>query len=100
VNNTFNQVSTVFSVNSWNNGSVGNYWSDYLTKYPNATQVGISGVWNTPYVIDANNIDHYPLMTQNTIPEFSTLIFLPFFMIATLIAIIFQKKKAMPNKRL
>jgi hypothetical protein len=35
--------------NSWDNGAVGNYWSDY------------SG--NTPYVIDANNKDNYPLTT-------------------------------------
>jgi parallel beta-helix repeat protein len=35
------------SINSWDNGSIGNYWSDYNG----------SGV----YVIDENNIDHYPL---------------------------------------
>jgi parallel beta-helix repeat protein len=32
---------------SWDNGAVGNYWSDYR------------GIGN--YVIDENNIDHYPL---------------------------------------
>jgi parallel beta-helix repeat protein len=44
------------------NGKVGNYWSDYLTRYPNATKVDSSGIGNMPYVIDDNNIDHYPLM--------------------------------------
>jgi parallel beta-helix repeat protein len=44
------------------NGKVGNYWSDYLTRYPNATEVDSSGIGNMPYVIDDNNIDHYPLM--------------------------------------
>jgi parallel beta-helix repeat protein len=44
------------------NGKVGNYWSDYLTRYPNATEVDSSGIGNIPYVIDDNNIDHYPLM--------------------------------------
>jgi parallel beta-helix repeat protein len=61
INNT-SQVYSSDSTNVWDNGSVGNYWSDYLTKYPNATQIDNSGVWNTPYVIDANNTDYYPLM--------------------------------------
>jgi parallel beta-helix repeat protein len=54
--------------NTWDDGypSGGNYWSNYLTYYPNATEIGrsgiwSSGIWNTPYVIDPNNIDHYPL---------------------------------------
>jgi len=44
------------------NGKIGNYWSDYLTRYSNATEVDSSGIGNMPYVIDDNNIDHYPLM--------------------------------------
>jgi hypothetical protein len=48
--------------NSWDNGSIGNYWSDYLTKYPNANEIGNTGIGNTPYVIDTNNVDNYPLM--------------------------------------
>jgi len=66
VKNT-NQISTEFSTNTWNNSTMGNYWSDYLTKYPNATQVDSSGVWNTPYVIDANNTDYYPLANKTTL---------------------------------
>lgn len=57
------------SINIWDNGTVGNYWSDYQTKYPNATEIGSSGVGNTPYIIDGNNIDHYPLMKPAAIPE-------------------------------
>jgi hypothetical protein len=49
---------------SWDNGKVGNYWSDYQTKYPNATEVDASGVGNTSYVIDENNTDHYPIIQQ------------------------------------
>jgi hypothetical protein len=45
------------------NGSIGNYWSDYLTKYPNASEVGNTGIGDTPYIIDANNVDNFPLMT-------------------------------------
>jgi len=60
LNNT-NQV-TVYSPNYWDNGKEGNYWSDYLIKHPNASEIDNSGIGNTPYVIDANNTDHYPLM--------------------------------------
>jgi parallel beta-helix repeat protein len=50
--------------NTWDNGSSseGNYWSDYVTKYPNAVEIDSSGVWNTPYIINSNNKDNYPLM--------------------------------------
>jgi hypothetical protein len=41
---------------------MGNYWSDYLAKYPNASEVGGTGIGDTPYVIDGDNVDHYPLM--------------------------------------
>jgi len=45
---------------SWDNGTLGNYWGDYLEKFPNATEVDASGVGDTPYVIWADNIDRYP----------------------------------------
>jgi nitrous oxidase accessory protein NosD len=48
----------------WDNGYVGNYWSDYKSKYPNATEVDASAIGNTQYIIDENNTDHYPLMRQ------------------------------------
>ena len=48
--------------NTWDNGypSGGNYWGDYEERYPNATEID-SGIWNTPYVINENNQDNYPL---------------------------------------
>jgi parallel beta-helix repeat protein len=93
INNT-SQVSSSNSTNVWDNDSEGNYWSDYLTKYPNATQVDSSGVWNTPYVIDANNTDNYPLMVPYAIvPEFPSSLVLSLFMIATLLAVIVYRKK-------
>ena len=63
INNTL-QVSSDGSPNTWDKGypSGGNYWSDCQTRYPSATEIDGSGIWNTPYVVDANNIDHYPLM--------------------------------------
>jgi hypothetical protein len=50
--------------NSFDNGTEGNYWDDYLTKYPNATEVGYSGIGNTPYWVYRDGIDNYPLMNQ------------------------------------
>ena len=52
------------SVNAWDDGypNGGNYWIDYKTNYPNAAEIDNSGIGNTPYVIDANNSDRYPLM--------------------------------------
>lgn len=49
---------------TWDNGKEGNYWSDYQSRYPNASELEYSGIWNTSYVIDENNIDHYPLMQE------------------------------------
>jgi len=47
--------------NHWDNGEYGNYWSDYLVKYPNATENGT--FWNIPYNIsDGSNIDNFPLV--------------------------------------
>jgi hypothetical protein len=63
LNNT-QQTEVVNSTNTWDDGypSGGNYWSDYQTRYSNATEIDGSGIWNTPYVIDINNIDYYPLV--------------------------------------
>ncbi len=52
-----------------------NYWSDYLTKYPNATEMGSSGIGNTPYLYNKTgpetdtHQDNHPLMK----PVFITL---------------------------
>jgi parallel beta-helix repeat protein len=48
--------------NVWDNGSAGNYWSDYLERYANASAVGNSETGDTPYVINPNNVDNHPLM--------------------------------------
>ena len=49
------------STDQWDNGSIGNYWINYKTKYP-ASEIGNTGIGNVSYLIDANNIDHHPLM--------------------------------------
>jgi parallel beta-helix repeat protein len=57
-------VSILDSTNVWDNGTKGNYWSGYEEKYPDATELDGSGIWNTPYVIDENNQDNYPLKNR------------------------------------
>jgi parallel beta-helix repeat protein len=95
-----NQVFSDNSSNTWYEGypSGGNYWSDYLTIHPNATEIDSSGIWNIPYVIDSNNIDHYPIMDQPVISEFQPFLLLPLFMTATLSVAICRKKKAITEQ--
>jgi len=53
------QVYSYDSTNFWDDGypSGGNYWSDYTGVDTNS-----DGIGDTPYVIDADNRDRYPLM--------------------------------------
>ena len=43
------------------------YWSDYLTKYPNAKEIGNTGAWDTPYNY-GDLTDNHPLMKPVSIP--------------------------------
>jgi hypothetical protein len=67
MNNT-SQFYTYNSTNTWDNGypSGGNYWGDYngidLYSGPYQNQTGYDGIGDTPYTIDTNNTDRYPLM--------------------------------------
>jgi len=67
--NTVNSTGATYTVyragnNTWDNGFEGNYWSDY-----NGTDSNQDGIGDTPYIIDANNSDHYPLVhRQNPTP--------------------------------
>lgn len=61
-NNFINNTRQVLFDNSlpnlWDNGSEGNYWSDY-----NGKDADGNGIGDTPYIIDSNNQDNYPLMS-------------------------------------
>ena len=56
--------------NIWDDGAIGNYWSDYL-----GTDANYDGIGDTPYVIDTNNTDNYPLMGMFS--EFDVTYFTP-----------------------
>ena len=56
VNNS-DQVSVFDSIDEWDYRSEGNYWSDYAGEDADS-----DGVGETPYLIDENNQDGYPLM--------------------------------------
>jgi parallel beta-helix repeat protein len=91
VKQVYNKVST----NTWDNGHIvgGNYWSDYKERYPNATEIDGSGIWDTPYEIDQDNVDRYPI-----VPEFPSFLILPLFMMATLLSVIVYKRKHTARK--
>ena len=58
-NNFINNTDQVWSdsVNVWNDGNEGNYWSDYAGQDLNG-----DGIGDAPYIIDVNNQDNHPLM--------------------------------------
>lgn len=58
INNTSQTFLTQFSANIWDNGYEGNYWSDGEHNDANG-----DGIVDTPYVIDDNDLDRYPLMS-------------------------------------
>ncbi|MCW4034052.1 MAG: right-handed parallel beta-helix repeat-containing protein [Candidatus Bathyarchaeota archaeon] len=68
------QIHTIDSINTWDDGypSGGNYWSDYadidVYSGPYQNETGSDNIWDTPYVIDAENQDNYPLVEPWTAP--------------------------------
>jgi hypothetical protein len=82
-NNFFNNTNQVVNPSNnqgiaWDNGypSGGNYWGDYNgTDFSHGlgqNKTGSDGIGDTPYIIDANNTDHYPLMNPYSTNSLST----------------------------
>jgi hypothetical protein len=78
----------VFPINSWDNGTVGNFWDDY-----HGTDNNDDGIGDTPYIIDENNQDNYPLIEPTVIPEFPSWTPLLITLISFLIVAVIYKQK-------
>jgi parallel beta-helix repeat protein len=68
INNINQSIDDTNMGNQWDNGypKGGNYWSDYIGvdnfKGPYQNIFGSDGIGDTPYNIDVNSLDNYPLM--------------------------------------
>lgn len=69
INNTIQFDVRSANPNIWDDGypSGGNYWSDYngtdLLRGPHQNETGSDGIGDTPYIIDIDDQDGYPLMS-------------------------------------
>ena len=69
ISNIVYQAFNDLSTDTWDNGypSGGNYWNDYngtdFYSGPYQNLTGSDGIGDTPYVINENNTDNYPLMS-------------------------------------
>jgi parallel beta-helix repeat protein len=78
--------------NSFDDGTEGNYWSNYA-----GTDTNHDGIGDSPYIIDESNQDNHPLMEPAVIPEFPTWTIIPLFLIATFVGVIIKKKFSKTN---
>jgi parallel beta-helix repeat protein len=100
-NNFINNPTQIFiedsASNLWDDGylSGGNYWSDYkgvdVKSGSNQDQPGSDGIYDSPYVINRDNRDRYPLVMM--IPEFPFALALLLLIATASISIITCKKK-------
>jgi hypothetical protein len=81
--------SSAYSQNIWDDDNIGNYWSDYNGK--------------GDYFIDANNVDHYPLVQQPNpspnVPEMSWLVIVPLLCSLFSVAVLIRYLKGMLIKK-
>ena len=53
-----------YSICQWDNGSEGNFWSNYT-----GVDANHDGIGGTPHIINEKNADNYPLMTPTSTPS-------------------------------
>jgi parallel beta-helix repeat protein len=106
-NNFFKNKNQAFDAtnngNYWDDGypSGGNFWSDYTGfdnfSGPGQNISGSDGIGDTPYVIDPDSIDNYPLMTPFGdfifLYEGWNLISIPFILSDTNLGVVFNSIK-------
>jgi len=79
----------------WDNGTEGNYWSNY-----NGTDADGDGIGDTPYIINENNQDNHPLMEPTVIPEFPAWTHLVIMLVVILvIMVIYRHSLQKQNQR-
>jgi len=64
--------------NNWDDGiNQGNYWDDYIERYPKATNN--KNIWDTPYdILGGSSQDKYPLVNYPSQSFFYTYIYCPY----------------------
>ncbi|MFP3872406.1 MAG: NosD domain-containing protein [Candidatus Aenigmatarchaeota archaeon] len=66
------------SNNRWDDGSEGNFWSDYLDRYPEASEENDRGIWNKSYDIAGDgNKDEHPLSSTDPMGDLRVQIYHP-----------------------
>jgi nitrous oxidase accessory protein len=84
------------SVNSWDNGSRGNYWSNY-----NGTDANDDGIGDSSHFVYENNQDNYPLMNPvdiSEIPEFPSWIPLLITLVAVVAVTVIYRRRILTNQ--
>jgi parallel beta-helix repeat protein len=89
------QVMCLYGTNIWDNGSEGNYWSNY-----NGTDNDADGIGDKPHYIptyqiltgEEYDVDNYPLMEPTIIPEFPSWTFMPLIVAITVALSIYKRR--------